>query len=362
MANTTSFDPFAQSFTLLMRDGTPFNVTIPDLDDFILYSVQISITYAAQLGASLVFLIVLLLLTKPDKRKSPVFILNTVALTLNFLRTLLHCLYYTGPFSEAYAYFGVDYSRVSGSDYASQVAITILTWFLLVCVELSLLLQVQVVCVTLRDGFKRLIFAFSAMIAGLALAFRLALCVENSKYILSLEPEVSLQWLASASNITTSISICWFCAVFVIKLGFALDQRRKLKVGNFRPMQIIFIMGCQTLIIPAIFSIIEYWVPLPSINSHVLTLVTIFLPLSSLWASASVDDRKRSMEQQMGHGKLLRSDGTATPRPLIGAKFLDSPHSPSATATTRTSNSGLPSPTKPHDHHLDFDLEAQKHE
>ncbi|KAI4174915.1 MAG: hypothetical protein LQ343_001942 [Gyalolechia ehrenbergii] len=362
MANTTLFDPFTQSFTLLMRDGTPFNVTIPELDDFILYSVQISITYAAQLGASLIFLIVLLLLTKPDKRKSPIFILNSVALILNFLRTLLHCLYFTGPFSETYAYFSVDYSRVSGSDYASQVAITVLTWLLLVCVEVSLLLQVQVVCVTLREGLKRLIFAFSAMIAGLALAFRLALCVENSKYILSLEPEVSLQWLASASNITTSISICWFCAVFVIKLGFALDQRRKLKVGTFRPMQIIFIMGCQTLVIPAIFSIIEYWVPLPSIDSHVLTLVTIFLPLSSLWASASVDNRKRSLEQPMVHGKLLSSKSTATTGPLVGEKFLDGPLSPSATATTKTSNSSLPSPAKTHDQHINVDLEAQENE
>lgn len=233
-----------------MRDDTPFNVTIPDLDEFIMYSVQISINYAAQLGASLIFLIVLLLLTKPEKKKSPIFILNSVALILNFLRLLLHCLYFTGPFSETYAYFSVDYSRVSGSDYATQVANTVLTWLLLVCVEVSLLLQVQVVCVTLRDGFKRLIYAFSAMSAGLALAFRLALCVENSKYILYLESEVSLQWLVSASNITTSISICWFCAVFVIKLGFAINQRRKLNAGSFRPMQIIFIMGCQTLIVP----------------------------------------------------------------------------------------------------------------
>ncbi|KAL8717033.1 MAG: hypothetical protein Q9225_005688 [Loekoesia sp. 1 TL-2023] len=360
MANTTSFDPFTQSFTLLMRDGTPFNVTIPELDDFILYNVQISINYAAQLGASLLFLVVLLLLTKPDKRKSPIFIINSVALILNVLRTLLQCLYFTGPFSETYAYFSVDYTRVSGSDYANQVAITVLIWLLLVCVEVSLLLQVRVVCVTLLDIYKRLIYAISTMIAGLALAFRLALCVENSKYILSLESEFSLRWLASATNITTSISICWFCAVFIVKLGFALDQRRKLNVGSFGPMQIIFIMGCQTLIIPAIFSVIEYFVHLPSMDSNVLSLVTIFLPLSSLWASASVDNRKRSSEKPKIHGKLLGSNGTATTGPLVDDKFLVGPLSPSETATTRTGHSSPPSLTNTHDHHIDFDLEAQK--
>ncbi|KAL8686450.1 MAG: hypothetical protein Q9218_007099, partial [Villophora microphyllina] len=250
MADTTAFDPFSQSFTLLLADGTPMNITIPQLDEFILYSVQISINYAAQLGASLLFLIVLLLLTKPDKRKSPIFIINSVALILNVLRTLLQCLYFTGPFSETYAYFSLDYSRVSASDYANQVAITVLTLLLLICAEASLLIQVHVVCITLRQTFRRLIFALSIMIAGLAVAFRLTFCVENAKYILALQSLFPLEWLASATNIATSISICWFCAVFIIKLGFALDQRKKLGMGTFGPMRIIFIMGCQTLIIP----------------------------------------------------------------------------------------------------------------
>ncbi|KAL9599599.1 MAG: hypothetical protein Q9219_003755 [cf. Caloplaca sp. 3 TL-2023] len=250
MANTTAFDPFTQSFTLLMHDGTPFNVTIPDLDDYIRYNLQISINYAAQLGASLVFLIVLLVLTKPDKRKSYIFIINSAALALNFLRTLLHCLYYTGPFSETYAYLSFDYSRVSTSDYASQIAITVLTWLLLLCVEASLLLQIGVVCVTLRESYKLVIFGFTFIIAGLAIAFRLALCIVNSKAILSLSSGFTFRWLASAANITTSISICWSCAVFIIKLAFALNQRRKLNAGSYKPMQILFIMGCQTLIIP----------------------------------------------------------------------------------------------------------------
>ena len=254
MAQPATFDPFQQSFTLVMRDGTPFNVTIPQLDEFILYSVQISINWAAQLGASLLFLIVLLLLTKPEKRKSPIFIINAVALTLNVLRTLLQCLYFTGPFSELYAYFSLDYSKVSSSDYANQVAIVVFTFLLLLCAEASLLLQIRVVCVTVRQGYKRALYASSVLIAGLALGFRLAFCVQNAKFILSLDSLFPLMWLASATNITTSISICWFCAIFVTKLGFALNQRKKLGLKSFGPMQIIFIMGCQTLVIPGTFA------------------------------------------------------------------------------------------------------------
>ncbi|KAI4137614.1 MAG: hypothetical protein L6R39_007190 [Caloplaca ligustica] len=360
MADSTSFDPFSQSFTLVAGDGTAINVTIPELDAFVLYSIQISINYAAQLGASLLFLIVLLLLTKPDKRKSAVFSINSVALVLNVLRTLLQCLYFTGPFSEPYAYFTLDYSRVSRSDYANQVAITVLTLLLLVCVEASLFLQVRVVCITLLEIYKRMIYVLSTCVAGLAIAFRLALCVENSRYILSLQSEFTLQWLASATNITTSISICWFCLVFVVKLGFALNQRKKLNVGSHGPMQIIFIMGCQTLIIPAIFSIIEYFVPLPSMDSNVLSLVTIFLPLSSLWASASVDNRRRDAPKPQLHGRLLGGNGTATTGPLVGEDFLTGALCQSETATSRTSHSSLPSPANAHNETMYMDLEAQK--
>lgn len=258
MANSPAFDPFNQSFTLLTPDGPPINITIPELDEFILYSVQISINYAAQLGASLLFLVVLLLLTKPEKKKSPVFIINSVALVLNVLRTLLQCLYFTGPFSETYAYFSLDYSKVSTSDYANQVAITVLTLLLLICAELSLLLQVHVVCITLRQIFQRLIFALSIIIAGLAVSFRLTFCIENAKYILALKSLFPLEWLASATNIATSISICWFCAVFVIKLGFALNQRKRLGMGTVGPLRIVFIMGCQTLIIPGTYTVLLF--------------------------------------------------------------------------------------------------------
>jgi len=250
MANSTSFDPFKQSFTLHMADGTPIEITLDDLDSFILYSVQICINYAAQLGASLVLLIVLALLTKPDKRRTPIFVTNTLSLIINFIRNILMCLYFTGPFNEAYAYFAQDYSQVQRSNYATSVAATVLTLLLLACVETSLIFQVRVVCVTLRRAYRQAILAVSVLVALMAVAVRFALCVKNSIYIVTLHALTGLSRLESAANITTTVSICWFCAVFVIKLGIALQQRRKLGLGQFGPMQIIFIMGCQTLIIP----------------------------------------------------------------------------------------------------------------
>lgn len=241
---------FQQSFTLLAADGTPFNVTITDVDQFVLYNIQICINYGVQVGASAVLLMVLLLLTKPDKRLSAIFMLNTLSLILNIIRNVLLTVFFTGPFSETFAYFAQDYSQVHSGDYATSVTATIFTLLVLVCVEISLCLQAHVICVTLRQRYRRSISGFSVLIASTAVAFRIALMVDNDIAILNVESSDRLAWLASASNIATTVSICWFCAVFVIKLGFALNERRKLGLGQFGPMQIIFIMGCQTLVIP----------------------------------------------------------------------------------------------------------------
>ena len=260
MAYASPFDPFEQQFTFVLGDGNQLNVTIPDLDEFVLYNVQICINYAAQLGGSFILLVVLLLLTKADKRRSPIFIINSMSLVINVIRNVLQCLFYTGPLSETFAYFSQDYSKVPGSAYATSVAATVLTFLLLVCVEISLILQVHVVSVTLKKNYRRAIMMTSYLIATMAIGFRLALCAENSRYIVSLGDITRLNWLKSAANITTSISICWFSGVFIIKLALALNERRKLGLAYFGPMQIIFIMGCQTLVIPGTYELVRMMV------------------------------------------------------------------------------------------------------
>ena len=253
MAATTSLNPYEQSFTLLQADGTPFNVTIPDLDDFVYYNTQICISFGAQIGASIVLLIVLLLLTKRDKRTSPIFIVNTLALIFNIIRLVMACLYFTGPWNETYAYFGQDYSRVHIKDYAESVNDAVFNFLALLCIETSLCLQARVVCITLRPIYRTAILIASILVALVGITFHFILVVENCIYIVDTKEEGSLYRIASASQISVTVSICCFCVIFVTKLGFALHQRRKLGLAQFGPMQILFIMGCQTLLIPGMY-------------------------------------------------------------------------------------------------------------
>lgn len=198
----------------------------------------------------MVLMIVLLLLTKPNKRRSLLFSINALSLVLNLVRNVLLCIYFTGPFTEMYAYFGHDYSKVTKGDYATSITASAFEVLVLICIECSLCLQVHVVCANLQRLHRCVLLTCSALVASTAITLRFVLTAENIKYILHADEQSSIEWLSSISNILTTISICWYSAIFVLKLAFALYWRRKLGMTQFGPMQAIFIIGCQTMILP----------------------------------------------------------------------------------------------------------------
>lgn len=96
-------------------------------------------------------------------------------------------------------------------------------------------------------------------------------------------------------------------------------------------------------------------------SSNVLTLVAIFLPLSSLWASASIRSRiQPSPGAEIRHA-MLGSDQTGSTTagssgPLIREKF-GGPLSPAKSDMTATSKSSIYKAGL--DRHLDDDIESQ---
>ena len=292
------------------------------VDDVVQYCIRICINYGAQLGASIVLFVVLLLLTKPDKRNSAVFWLNTVALLANIARLVCQIVYFTTPFVKIYPYFTHDYTGVPQSAFANSVLGAVFVFFVVVFMEVSLVLQVQVVCSTFRRLYRRVLLAGSVLMALAPIALRLMLTVISSKHAVTLVPLGRYSNLESTTNIVVTVSICFFCTIFVVKLGFAIKLQKELGVREFGPMKAIFIMGCQTMVVPglfaffffffflfliyiyiyiyvlkkltdtgiALFSILQYFVHVPELASNVLTLVIIFLPLSSIWAGVSLDN------------------------------------------------------------------------
>ncbi|KAL5048620.1 hypothetical protein BDW71DRAFT_15539 [Aspergillus fruticulosus] len=280
----SDFDPWNQTITFRLGDGTPFDITVDYLDGILQYAIRACINYAAQLGASIILFVVLVLLTRAEKRASYVFWLNSLALLFNFARLLCAVLFFTGNFVRIYTIISGDESRVTPSDVATSVMGAIFTALLLTMIEISLVLQVHVVCSNLRRMHRRALLCLSAVVATLTIAIRYWLVTVNIRAILEHSDPTAYNWLESVATVVLTVSICYFCAIFVTKLGLAIQLRRKLGLKEFGPMKVVFIMGCQTLVIPAIVSIIHYFSDVPELQSNVMTLVVLSLPLSSIWA------------------------------------------------------------------------------
>ena len=290
-----AIDPYNQVVSFHYANGNPLDVPMSALDEFVQYNVRVCINYGCQLGASIVLFVILLLLTRRDKRTSAVFILNALALIFNITRLLFQVIHFSTGFEKIYPYFSYDYSLVPRSAYVISILSVVLETLLVICVEFSLVLQVQVVCATLRRKYRRALLVVSIAMALVPIGFRMAWMVENNIYIMKAADMTPIWWLESATNIVITISICFFCTVFVSKLGYAIKQRNQLGVRDFGPMKVIFVCGCQTLTIPALFSILQYCIVVPELSSNVLTLVTISLPLSSIWAGAALENMQRNV-------------------------------------------------------------------
>ncbi|OJD22897.1 hypothetical protein ACJ73_05749 [Blastomyces percursus] len=323
----SSFDPFDQNVVFHQADGTPFNVSIHDLDDFVQYGTRVCINYASQLGASVIAIIMLALLTQSERRQLPVFSLNLSALIMNFARLLCMTIYFTTGFNNPYAFFSGDYSRVPGSAYADSILGIVFTTILVICMETSLVIQTQVVCATLPEIQRYLLLAVSLVIALLAVGFRIGLMVENCIAIVNASNFAPYIWLQSASNVTITISTCFFSAIFVSKLGYALVTRRRLGMTRFGALQVMFIMSCQTMVIP------DY-----EMNSNLLTLVAIFLPLSSLWATAATKSSFETLNsgphQYLWSSERSNSTSSATRHPDSFSQSQPTLRSRGSVATT----------------------------
>ena len=252
------FDVFHQRFTLLGPDGkTRFPASTSDIAFNQRQGVQAGIIFSAQLGASLVLLVIMLLMTKAEKRRTLPFILNASALFFNFVRCLLQCVEYTGPFMN-FVVVEIGYYTAPGTHAAKVISImgAITTFLVILLIELALYLQVHIICVTMDRKYQKLVQLVSAIAATVGIGFRFALMYINCRNVYQLPDTTHAEqrqqeWAQSASNIAVLSTIIFFSLVFTIKLAFAIKARRSLGFKQFEPMQIIFIMSCQTLFVPS---------------------------------------------------------------------------------------------------------------
>ncbi|KAF4555716.1 Fungal pheromone mating factor STE2 GPCR-like protein [Elsinoe fawcettii] len=306
-------NPFDQIFIVHDRYGEEVEVPMGDVAKYVQNGIVQTIVLGSQIGAALAVLIMLLILTKAEKRRLPVFWLNVFTLIFTIIANILLCLFYTNSWYSPYSRFTDDYSFVSNGAKGTSIAAAVFQLLVLIGLEMSLVLQVHVVSVTFEPWQRLSILIVSIFVALITIGFRIAQIIDNITYnILLMEYNYSSQWLIQARDIALAISICFFSLIFCTKLGYSLHQRRSMGLTQFGPMQIIFIGGAQTLIIPAIFAILQFILPTTRINSLILTVTAISLPLTSLWASAVTSKPNKGSRGPDAHQKFLMSTPAGT--------------------------------------------------
>ncbi|KAI8943116.1 hypothetical protein NX059_001147 [Plenodomus lindquistii] len=300
-------DLWNQEVTLVFENSTVRNFNLNRFAEQQVYLVQFGINFGAQFGATAILLLVLLFLTKASKRRSYIFVINGLCLFVNAIRCLLMACLLTSSWHHPYSQLTGNFRLVSSSTIATTIVTVLLTILLTFLVFLSLSLQVWVVCVTTSPARRAVVMGLTTVAGCFAFGYRVAQAVFNIKSYLTQTALGSNEHLVRDCYIVQVIAIWVYSSVFTYKLGYAMFQRRRLNMPQFGPMQVVFIMGCQTMIVPAIITSMQFVPNAFELGSSVLTIVSVFLPLSAIWAGIDHDSGVASRGPD-AHHRLFASE------------------------------------------------------
>jgi pheromone alpha factor receptor len=194
---------------------------------------------------------VLLLLTKTEKRRTPIFALNLAGLTLQFLRMLMVSILYNGPNKTIGVAMLATTTLTPASAFTPAYIYIVITIFWYTVIISSLILQVRVVFGAERTARTYLTYGLGLL--GLAaVGFTVTSQADIFKGSLAKTGHTDSwkPWVEFTGRMLYTITIGVSSAIFVAKLLYLIHRRRKMGFKGFGPLQVIVIMGSQCLLIP----------------------------------------------------------------------------------------------------------------
>lgn len=248
LPGSPDFNPHNQMMKIYYPDGTWVDLALSDFNQASHGAIRLVTVFAAQIGACMILLILVALLTKPERRKTLLFWVNLLALSLVIVRSFLQIFYFLSPWYDAYNYMAWDWTDVPMKDRVASVAASCVALALEATVEVSLLLQIQVVF-TSNPLARKFVTLGTGALGAVAVAFFAVATVHNAQWVLRAETPGD-DWAYKVAKATFAVSICVFSIIFVLKLGLAIRQRKLLGLHRFDAVQVIFVGGCQTMTLP----------------------------------------------------------------------------------------------------------------
>lgn len=275
-----------QNFTLNTTAGTQ-TFGIEYLEHFRHYYISESIIFGVKIGTAFSIFIVSFLFSR--NWRQPVFIFNQTSLFLLIMETIFYIIYTLGPISSMGTVLTLSTAGTTQNDRNISNASSIFQLLLIISIELSLFFQ----CWTMyRDDFRSVVKIVPWIMLVICVipnvVFWFIYVVANC---ISLNDPVNSfvrrnRWVYVVPRALFACSVVLFSLLSVLKLFVTLKRRKHMGLKQFGPFQIVFIMAAQTMIIPAIITLVDFLLPSSPDTLSTLTamFVTIFLPLSSIWA------------------------------------------------------------------------------
>jgi len=241
----------SQTFNLTDITGNVDTFTLSIFDAMFHDLGRSLVIFGVNMGMCITIAIVVLILTKREKRRTPIFALNIAGLLLQFLRMLLSAIDYNGPnFTLEYQMLGEN-ALIPNSAYVPVYLYTFATipWYIVIIS--SLILQVRVVFAAEPKAQKFLTWGV-AFLGLAAITFNITGEVEVFKGNVE-KAGVSAEWfpaVVETGRILYAITVGVASFVFVAKLMYLIHRRQKMGFKGFGPLQVIVIMGAQCLVVP----------------------------------------------------------------------------------------------------------------
>lgn len=280
------FNPAYQLLNFTSVEG-PISTTFADMDSYVHTILRDAMIFGARIGAGGLAMIALWLTS--NNRKTPVFILNQLSLLFLVLHSGLYLNYLLGGYSSlAYIFTGFSEFLIKQQALNVYAVTNVLQVLLTASIEASMVFQVRTIF-NHPDG-KMVGYPLIGLSLLVALATTGLYFYNCIKSIIDLFNNHHSVYAFNAQTILFASSVNFMSLVLVSKLVMAIRSRRYLGLKQFDSFHILLIMSTQTMIIPSILTILSYALPsfkavsLPAVS---VLLVTLSLPLSSMWAASA---------------------------------------------------------------------------
>ena len=240
----------SQPFNLTALDGSTVTISLSEVNAFIYYILAEQSVQGFIIGISSLLIIVLLLLTTAKKARRLIFIFNFLSVFFLCFRSIFNvandCTALGYGIGEVL--FGAT-AQYPFSKYAISILGVLVSLALAITIVVSLVLQVRVVFAA-EPRTQKIVTAILTLMGLWTVGSYFAVAVWEVKLRLA-RGSGQTPWTYTAYEISMIIYTGICSLLFLYKLFHAIRLRRRMGYKNFGPLQILFVMFAQCLVIPS---------------------------------------------------------------------------------------------------------------